>query len=154
MQKRNLNYKSFYVTIIQHLDDKFRFGKFRGSTLGEVLMYNPEYLCWIVNTIRGHLFVLEDSAVDEIRLIFPYFPITETFEEMRLIQKDEFYFNRHNLNYIDSCIETTDSIFSTWEEEPTYERYNGSYAQDVMGFSDDEIDTIFDGDPLAYWNID
>lgn len=39
-------------------------------------------------------------------------------------------------------------------EEPTYERYNGSYAQDVMGYSDDDIDTIFDGNPDAYWNID
>lgn len=37
----------------------------------------------------------------------------------------------------------------------TYERpYNGSYAKDVMGYSDDDIDTIFDGDPDAYWNID
>lgn len=32
--------------------------------------------------------------------------------------------------------------------------YSGSYAQDEMGYSDDEIDTIFDGDPNAYWNID
>lgn len=39
-------------------------------------------------------------------------------------------------------------------EEPTYDRYNGSYAQDEMGYSDDDIDTIFDGDPEAYWNID
>lgn len=39
-------------------------------------------------------------------------------------------------------------------ERPTYERYGGSYAQDEMGYSDDDIDTIFDGDPLAYWNID
>ena len=39
-------------------------------------------------------------------------------------------------------------------DEPTYDRYNGSYAQDEMGYSDDDIDTIFDGDPLAYWNID
>lgn len=30
----------------------------------------------------------------------------------------------------------------------------GSWAQDVEGYSDDDIDTIFDGDPLAYWNID
>lgn len=37
---------------------------------------------------------------------------------------------------------------------PTYERYGGSYAQDVEGYSDDDIDTIFDGDPSAYWNID
>ncbi len=39
-------------------------------------------------------------------------------------------------------------------ERPTYERYAGSYAQDEMGYSDDDIDTIFDGDPDAYWNID
>ena len=32
--------------------------------------------------------------------------------------------------------------------------YHGSYAQDEMGHSDDDIDTIFDGDPSAYWNID
>ena len=44
--------------------------------------------------------------------------------------------------------------YSTDQENPTYDRYNGSYAQDEMGYSDDDIDTIFDGDPDAYWNID
>ncbi len=32
--------------------------------------------------------------------------------------------------------------------------YSGTYAHDVMGYSNNEIDTIFDGDPNAYWNID
>lgn len=36
----------------------------------------------------------------------------------------------------------------------TYENYNGSYAQDVAGFSDQDIDDAFDGDPDAYCNID
>lgn len=40
------------------------------------------------------------------------------------------------------------------EDERTYERYNGSYAQDVEGYDDDTIDEVFDGDPDAYWNID
>ncbi|MCE8191025.1 phosphoribosyltransferase [Porphyromonas gingivalis] len=39
-------------------------------------------------------------------------------------------------------------------DDPTYERYNGSYAQDVEGWSDQDIDVVFDGDPDAYWNID
>lgn len=39
-------------------------------------------------------------------------------------------------------------------ENRTYGRYAGSYAQDEMGYSDDDIDTLFDGDPSAYWNID
>ena len=43
---------------------------------------------------------------------------------------------------------------SFYQERPTYSKYSGSYAQDEMGYSDDDIDTIFDGDPDAYWNID
>ncbi len=39
-------------------------------------------------------------------------------------------------------------------ERPSYGKYGGSYAQDEAGYSDDDIDTIFDGDPSAYWNID
>lgn len=37
---------------------------------------------------------------------------------------------------------------------PTYGKYSGSYAQAVAGWSDDDIDTVLDGDPDAYWNID
>lgn len=47
----------------------------------------------------------------------------------------------------------TSSYHSTYEKT-TYERYTGSYVQDVMGWSDDDIDTVLDGDPSAYWNID
>ena len=35
-----------------------------------------------------------------------------------------------------------------------YGEYEGSYAQDVMGYSDDVINDAFDGEPDAYWNID
>ena len=35
-----------------------------------------------------------------------------------------------------------------------YGDYSGSYAQDVMGYSDDVINDAFDGEPDAYWNID
>ena len=50
--------------------------------------------------------------------------------------------------------EFDDHGFYDDSESPTYGRYAGSYAQDEMGYSDDDIDTIFDGDPDAYWNID
>ena len=39
-------------------------------------------------------------------------------------------------------------------EQRTFERYKGSYAQDTEGYSDQDIDDIFDGDPDNYWNID
>lgn len=32
--------------------------------------------------------------------------------------------------------------------------YAGTYAHDEAGYSDEDIDIIFDGDPSAYWNID
>ena len=35
-----------------------------------------------------------------------------------------------------------------------FEEYAGSYAQDIMGYSDEAINDAFDGDPDAYWNID
>ena len=41
-----------------------------------------------------------------------------------------------------------------YSETHHYSNYSGSYAQDEMGYSDEDIDTIFDGDPDAYWNID
>lgn len=44
--------------------------------------------------------------------------------------------------------------YPSYYSEPTYDRYHGTYAQNEMGYSDNDIDTIFDGDPDAYWNID
>ena len=35
-----------------------------------------------------------------------------------------------------------------------YGEFAGSYAQDVMDYSDDVINDAFDGNPEAYWNID
>lgn len=39
-------------------------------------------------------------------------------------------------------------------ERPSYGKYAGTYAQDEMGLSDDDIDTIYEGDPNAAWNND
>ena len=50
--------------------------------------------------------------------------------------------------------ENNNEGYDYFEEEKTYENYNGSYAQDVEAWSDQDIDDVFDGDPDAYWNID
>lgn len=58
----------------------------------------------------------------------------------------------------DECYEENDSyddeLYTATSEDSHYSRYLGSYAQNEMGYSDEDIDTIFDGDPSAYWNID
>lgn len=60
---------------------------------------------------------------------------------------EEIVLNPKPKDYIDD-----DSDYE--HERPSYGKYAGSYAQDEAGYSDDDIDTIFDGDPSAYWNID
>lgn len=131
------------MTVFEHLSDKFDFGKYKGRTLGDVMTYNPEYLNWVVANVSEDICWLSDTVVEEIRKIFPTFIITEEF-----------------MNYCDQKYWAEEE--DCWYEEddddcysrPTYGRYGGSYAQDVMGYSDDDIDEIFDGDPDAYWNID
>lgn len=50
--------------------------------------------------------------------------------------------------------EDDDPDYNDYDDYETYDNYNGSYAQDVEGWSDQDIDDVFDGDPDAYWNID
>lgn len=51
----------------------------------------------------------------------------------------------------------TESAFESPDEDDYgthYGEYAGTYAQDVMGYSDDVINDAFDGEPNAYCNID
>lgn len=133
------------MTKIEHLDDKFDFGKFYGCTFAEVLEYSPSYITWVLENVDGSNCVFSDSIIDEIRLIFPEYEITESFE---LLRKQRLAECRRGYK---RCEEQCCNL----EYEPqTYGKYSGTYAQDEMGYSDDDIDTIFDGDPSAYWNID
>lgn len=140
------------MTCIDNLNDKFRFGKFCGCTLAEVAEYNPDYIKWIVENVSGRICVIEDSAMEELRMMFPHLSFDISFEDTRYQRLEEFdaMVGDEINNYDSSCYGGNCDC----NDSPTYGRYAGSYAQDEMGYSDDDIDTIFDGDPLAYWNID
>lgn len=76
------------------------------------------------------------------------FPLSEEFINKCQQRIDDYY---------DDYNEMCDKFNSAQEDnyyENSYGRYAGSYVQDEMGYSDDNIDTIFDGAPDAYWNID
>lgn len=76
------------------------------------------------------------------------------YDSIRVSNLGEFTFikdgKKENINVYSRKI----SSFPTSYERPTYGRYAGSYAQSEMGWSDEDIDTVLDGDPSAYWNID
>lgn len=135
--------------ILQTLEDEMEFGKFQGMTWGEILIIHPGYLKWAAENLRDCYLYITDEALEEIREMFPSIEMNQ-----------DFYRNVENQRACyDACMEENKieqiNGFNDWNEEsPTYERYNGAYAHDEMGYSDDDIDTIFDGDPLAYWNID
>lgn len=103
--------------------------------------------------------------------------IEKNYEELG---EDELYIDRNESDYIsfdvfsgeicrytepisDSCPEGANLIIpdeysqhdNNYEDDDSgYGRYAGTYVQDEMGWSDDDIDTVLDGDPDAYWNID
>lgn len=127
----------------EDIGSDFQFGKYNGLPLCYVIAEDPSYIYWCVNNIND--FAISLVALKQIRELFPLFIITLNFS--RHISILEKYFEEDD-DYDD------EKEWCPSEERPTYERYGGSYAQDVMGYSDDDIDTVFDGDPLAYWNID
>ena len=71
------------MTYIEHLDDKFNFGKFAGCSFAEVVEYNPEYISWVVENVSGEICVFGDSVIEELKLLFPQFEISPDFEAMR-----------------------------------------------------------------------
>lgn len=152
------------IYLFEHINDKFTFGKYCGYTLSDVLDKNEEYVDWCMMNID--CFVLSNEAMDEIKKIYPDFIISSSFLLKQTLKSLELSDYEEDCKFDDECDYLTpaerylkadnrdNEENDDWEEESTYDRYNGSYAQDEMGYSDDDIDTIFDGDSSAYWNID
>lgn len=135
--------------LFECLSSEFDFGKFKGCELGEVLMCSPEYVKWAIENTNGGVCVFTDRTIEEIKIVFPdFFRKNKGLLELILEIQNEYY------KMEEWEEEMREREYELKEETDTYDRYNGSYAQDEMGYSDDDIDTIFDGDPSAYWNID
>lgn len=122
-----------------NISSVFRFGKHRGMSLWSVLSEYESYVYWCIDNIPK--FTLSKETMKQIRTLLPMFVITQNFSN-----------HIGELNEVYGYDEDDD--WYEYDEEPTYERYTGSYVQDEMGWSDDDIDTVLDGDPSAYWNID
>ena len=133
------------------LDDHFNFGRYRGLCMSDVLDINPSYVSWCVKHCTGVVFRLYDEVIRQINSGYPAFKMDALFESKRI-------YNLNRSTYDDSNYSSDEYTYSDrendWRDPPSYDRYSGSWAQDIEGYSDDDIDTIFDGDSSAYWNID
>ena len=131
--------------VIYGENTEFNFGKNIGFTIGEISVQEPQYILWcIIN--------LNHFAIDNCIFTEDYFVKCYNFHvglQYNLIK---------NLVYKKwkNKFDSNNVVFDTTENysDHTYENYNGSYAQDVEGWSDQDIWDVFDGDPDAYWNID
>lgn len=59
------------------------------------------------------------------------------------------------MNYDENIFENDyEDSYDAFYDRETYEDYNGYYVQDELGWSDQMIGDVLDGEPDAYWNID
>lgn len=102
--------------------------------------------------IKGNYFV-QNNEFDQMKSLSEQFGgnlYQALYEKTRdnnwlLTEKNEQLIKMSKKNYESS---------NDYEDKKTYENYRGSYAQDIEGYSDQDIDDIFEGDPDMYWNID
>lgn len=109
------------------------------SCIDEIKEFSYDLARTINNVINGH----ETSESFGQKII-----------DENLIPKDEDIMIYEEEDEDDYMEDEYDSDDSSDINRHSYGRYRGTYAQDDAGYSDDDIDTIFDGDPSAYWNID
>lgn len=125
------------------LDTEFTFGKYKGKTVKEILELQPNYLDWCA--INLDHFYISEEIIAEIKVIKPDFTIAEEGKQ-KLADKYSTWENEQQQDDYDD--------YDDYDRRKSYGKYAGSYAQDVVGLSDEFIDEVLDGDPDAYWNID
>ncbi len=119
------------------------FGKHQGKTIEEITLEDPKYIVWRIVNLNH--FMIDHSTIEELKKINPAFNISAEAEEKLARKKIEMQEDEK---------EYMDRDDDDWTEHHTYDDYNGSYAQDQMGWSDQDINDVFGGDADAYWNID
>lgn len=129
---------------------------------------NPYYLKWCIESIPD--FYIEPKGIRTLEKMSSYsylgikveFKTSDYFAYSPMIEEKKFSFFKKTLKinqdkFNSSQIQTPNKQginHESGQQEPTFERYRGSYAQDTEGYSDQDIDDIFGGEPDASGNID
>lgn len=118
-------------------------------TRGDGLLWNSDHKCKVglIDEVGTEIFPVEYYYIQKFyNKNLKYITLTTTNGDTRI-----FYFSKEinkmqKINIQESC---------DYDDYGThYGEYAGTYAQDVMEYSDDVINDAFDGEADAYWNID
>lgn len=146
----------------------YKGGTGKDTTLTESLKISSDsnYIIWCLKTIKNFCIVEEElEKLDQMDchslekiIIKEIKPDLLEFKALYILSRIEIDDTIKTINStkLKTIRQTRDEIIHNRDdfETRTFAEYAGYYAQDVMGYSDEEIDDIFDGDPDAYWNID
>ena len=123
-----------YVTIAGYVLDSESYNRI--EVCGKrYIVYDKEWKAGILNNMGK---VIIPCVYDEIKAKYEF---EGQFPNVFLLYKG-------NREYVYKFEPTSYSNTNVYEEQH-YNRFGGAF-----GFSDEDIDTIFEGDPSAYWNID
>lgn len=118
-----------------------KFGMYKGYKLEDIVKTNPKYIIWCVVNLDH--FYLSEETIENLKSISYRFKISEKAKQVLEQKRKEMY----------GTADIYDCDYD-YPDRKTYDDYNGSYAQDQMGWSDQDINDVFGGDADAYWNID
>ena len=146
--------------------DDFNIKKYSlGKEKPELTGGNPEYIEWCIKNVD--YFFIDSEELSELQNLDVHVfigievkhKIEDIYEYKPRIKIIKHNFKVEIINTNKVKFESTLKSDNHYQEEDssnerTYDKYSGSYAQDVEGWSDQDIDDAFGGEPDAYWNID
>ncbi len=77
------------VSQFYSLSDTFKFGQYKGMALSDVIDWDYQYIYWCMNSISNMEFLIYDSAIEELKQVYPHFYISNDFENKRIQRLEE-----------------------------------------------------------------
>lgn len=148
--------ESIYISCLSHLSDGFKFSIANYTYNQKKLLSRnvKKSLDW------GSLLKKYNDFVSKEFLILGEKWVSKIFSFIATMLEAEDYTNQKVIDLVDNMPDyTIPHPYSrnrvVYNQTPSYgPNYEGSYVRDTLGWSKEQIDTILDGDPDAYWNID
>ena len=118
-----------------------QFGMYKGLTIENISQFNYNYISWCIVNL-DHFYISEET-IDMLKSQIKSFKLKDSAVDILEKKRSEMY---------ESSV-SDDYEYDSYDRK-TYDDYNDSYAQNQMGWSDQDINDVFGGDADAYWNID
>lgn len=151
----------FFAIPPSYLEKEFtikRLKKIRINRLNDTIFeYEPEVEI-LKYTFSDYILKINQEKfekINNVKYIPEYGFFIPNISENELMNNFGHYLDENFIKQIEINVEDHNfDPYDDYYERESFGQYEGSYAQDIEGLSDDFINDVLDGDPDAYWNID